>query len=224
MPGFLPRALVLLLAALMLGGCWNDYVWRQKQTVEVETPEGVKSGSSTVKVAWRDGIGLLPDPPSFTNRIRGEATVVDLGNDQYLFALLGGAERLAMRVFSDERLPDGTDALVPFAKKVLAQKGKSRQIEEEHYPLLVTFTDINDPTTVQRVDPDDLQASFGRGVRLKRITLAITDELVSEGNVGAVLGWLSTVGDEMLDGNRISTIKARNRLANDLTRLDFTRN
>lgn len=38
---------------------------------------------------------------------------------------------------------------------------------------------------------------------------------------GPVLGWLDTVGNGMLDGRSISTIRANNRLANDLSRLDF---
>jgi hypothetical protein len=57
-------------------------------------------------------------------------------------------------------------------------------------PLLVTFADITDPTTVQRVDPENLAASFGPGVRLKAVTLEITEEPVTVGKVVEVLGWL----------------------------------
>jgi hypothetical protein len=35
-------------------------------------------------------------------------------------------------------------------------------------PLLVRFRDMNDPKTLERVDPNDLAASFGPGVYLKR--------------------------------------------------------
>ena len=63
-----------------------------------------------------------------------------------------------------------------------------RVLPRERYPLLVTFTDLADPTTVRRVDPDDLAATFGPGVALKRVTLEITDEAVTEGEVEAVLG------------------------------------
>jgi hypothetical protein len=60
----------------------------------------------------------------------------------------------------------------------------------EDYPLLVTFTDITDPTTVTRVDPANLSATFGPGVSLTSVTLAVTEDPVTEGRVEAVLGWL----------------------------------
>jgi hypothetical protein len=51
------------------------------------------------------------------------------------------------------------------------------------YPLLVTFTDIADPKTVTRVDSANLAATFGPGYALTSITLEITDEPVTEGQV-----------------------------------------
>ncbi|MEX2492944.1 MAG: hypothetical protein WD425_14410, partial [Nitrospirales bacterium] len=73
-----------------------------------------------------------------------------------------------------------------------------RELAPEDYPLLVTFTDITDPTTVKQVDPDNLAATFGPGVSLKRITLEITDESVTEGKVEQVLGWWNS--DRPLEG------------------------
>lgn len=61
------------------------------------------------------------------------------------------------------------------------------------YPMLVTFGDLDDPTSVERVDPDDLAASFGEGVALKRITVQITDDPVTTGIEGR-LGVVSRVG------------------------------
>ena len=49
------------------------------------------------------------------------------------------------------------------------------------YPMLVTFTDIDDPSSVQRVDPANLAASFGPGVTLKRITVEVTKDPVTTG-------------------------------------------
>jgi hypothetical protein len=51
----------------------------------------------------------------------------------------------------------------------------------------VTFTDIIYPTTVKQVNPTNLVASFGPGVSLKRITLEITDEPVTEGKIEQIL-------------------------------------
>lgn len=87
----------------------------------------------------------------------------------------------------------------------------------------MTFGDVADPTTVARVDPDNLAASFGPGVTLRGMTLEITDDPVTGGVVDGVLGWLEAIGGGMLDGERFSSINAPNRLANDLTRFNFVR-
>lgn len=49
------------------------------------------------------------------------------------------------------------------------------------YPTLVTFGDIRDPVSVQRVDPDNFAATLGRGVKLRRITVERTDAPVTTG-------------------------------------------
>ncbi|MEP4423828.1 MAG: hypothetical protein ABJ354_20510, partial [Nitratireductor sp.] len=86
-----------------------------------------------------------------------------------------------------------------------------REVAREAYPLLVTFTDIADPTTVRRVDPDDLAATFGPGVALKRITLEITDEKVTEGRVKAVLGWMNVPKiDPAINDGRSETLRYPN--------------
>ncbi len=54
--------------------------------------------------------------------------------------------------------------------------------------MLVTFDDITRPETVRRVDPADLAAVFGEGVRLEAVTLEITEGAVTEGRVEGTLG------------------------------------
>ena len=82
--------------------------------------------------------------------------------------------------------------------------------------MLVTFDDISKPETVRRVNPADLAAVFGEGVRLKAVTLEITEEAVTEGRVVPVLPWLNSVGSNRLDGKRFGTIHTDNRFANSL--------
>ncbi|PHR19700.1 MAG: hypothetical protein COA37_17440 [Hoeflea sp.] len=161
------------------------YNWGQKTTVTVMTPAGERSGSAVVRVRWADTPDILPDAPTFQSDVRGEATVVDLGKGRYLFALISGAEQRGIAVFGD-----GRSYWLEQIKTVAASRGETREIPPTHRPLMVTFADINDPASVQRVDPDDLAASFGPGYALSSITLAITGEPVSRGRVEAVLGWL----------------------------------
>ena len=89
-------------------------------------------------------------------------------------------------------------------------------------PMLVTFDDITKPETVREVDPEDLTAVFGEGVRLKAVTLEVTEEAVTEGRVEGVLGWLDEVWPRQLDGRRIETLDAKNRFANSLSANSFS--
>jgi len=63
----------------------------------------------------------------------------------------------------------------------------------KQYPLLVTFSDVDDPKSLQKLDPDNLAAIFGEGYKLKSITLEITDEPVTKGRVEQVLGWWNSL-------------------------------
>jgi hypothetical protein len=56
--------------------------------------------------------------------------------------------------------------------------------------MLVRFRDLHDPASVERVDPSDLAASFGAGVKLERMSIEITDAPVTKG-IEAVLPWLA---------------------------------
>ena len=191
-------ALAVLIVIGLPIAIWNTvyptYSWGQKTTVTVMTPEGERSGSAVVQVSWKDSPDILPDAPHLHYEVRGEATVVDLGDGKYLFALISGAERRGLALFGGSNsLPLDTDGLLPLVKATAASRGESREVQPVYRPLLVTFADITDPASVARVDSDDLAAYFGPGYALSSITLAITDEKVTKGKVEAVLGWLGDI-------------------------------
>jgi hypothetical protein len=90
--------------------------------------------------------------------------------------------------------------------------------------MLVTFGDLADPTSVARVDPDDLASTFGEGVRLRRITVELTDDLVTTG-IEKRLGWLPNVRGALVH-LPVSEYPPRGTplpLHNTLTSMDFTR-
>lgn len=66
--------------------------------------------------------------------------------------------------------------------------------------MLVTLGDVSDPTSVERVDPDNLEASFGKGYRLKAITVQVTDDEVTTG-IEKRLGWLLDENRKRFDPN-----------------------
>jgi hypothetical protein len=183
--------LPLLLALFALAGC-ERYAWNQKLTVTVETPEGEVSASSVSAVSWRkqwirwDGMGWYYD-------LTGEAVVVEVTPGRYLFALLKGAGTTeymgsvaaASIAGREGRVIDGA-----LFREVQGRRDRAAgviTVPEVQYPMLVTFGDIADPASVELVDPADLAASFGPGVRLKSVTLEVTDEPVTVGVLEGML-------------------------------------
>lgn len=175
--------LVLVGSTIVYGnGSPTTYSWHQKMTVEVEVDGKMVAGSSVVEMT----VTGIPEERQFRAArklsMRGEATVVKLPGDRYLFTLLTYDVFLTGKVFHD-LVGDKVAQPEKGWAKAIRHVRERRTINQKDYPLLVTFTDINDPTTVRVVDPENLAAIFGPGVTLKRITLEITDEPVTEGKI-----------------------------------------
>lgn len=169
---------------------YPTYSWRQKLTLIVETPDGVRSGSAVGQVTHWFHPAIPLDAGSRQSSLRGEAVVVDLGDGRHLFALLRWAKALD-GAFGD-RLPREHSSKERFrATSWLRFKGPA-PVPFAALPRLVTFEDNNDPTSVRVVDPDNLAASFGEGYALREATIAITEAPVTSGEVERVLGWLPT--------------------------------
>lgn len=187
----MPRARYLILSilavallAFMLNIWSNRWSWHEKIMVHVETPDGEKNASSVIRhtMIRSDGWYVLPEARGAGSGYSGEAVVLEVAPGRYLFALL-------------KELPSSFKVFFPGEAPVevvsrMERLRASRTLPSDLYPLLVTFTDINDPASVRRVDPDDLAAAFGPGYALKAITLEITDEAVTAGRVKSILGWL----------------------------------
>jgi hypothetical protein len=205
----------------------DRYSWRQKLTVTVETPVGEVSASSVSAVSWRkhwiqtDGMGWNWD-------LTGEAVVVEVTPGRFLFALLKGAgttEYMGSVAAASIAGREGRVIDAALFSEVQGRRGRAAGVialPEVQYPMLVTFDDIADPASVNLVDPEDLAANFGPGVRLKAVTLEVTDEAVTEGVVAQNLPWLVDIWPNHLDGKRLETVRAENRLANSLSANSFS--
>lgn len=203
--------LLLFLSALALHACSRSETFRYRMTVEVETPEGLKTGSSVIEVHYSetgDKSITFPEARGINTRARGEAVAVDLPDGKVLFALLRSQKSVdaAAGWPIDALDPPRTDGDYVVVRQVRAMKDMDElavlprmlppaghRQERSGYPMLVTFRDIEDPTSVTLVDPDDLAASFGEGVKLERITVQITDEPETTG-IEKRLGWLTRPG------------------------------
>jgi hypothetical protein len=185
--------------SVMLPGCLGNtvYTYRQKLTVIVGTPEGERSGSAVTEVKAAVGSqGLSGANVGYS--VRGEATVVELGLGKYLFALLsnGGeypaTEYWAMNAFYkrvSEQYPSGNEELMHKFYSALQTMREPARLTPDLYPLLVTFTDINDPKSVKQLKPGKFRDVLGTGYSLRSISLEIVDEEATEGQVRKKLGF-----------------------------------
>lgn len=76
--------------------------WNQKLTIEVETPNGIVSGSSVGKVYKALNHNIPGRGTVGVSSFAGEAAFVELAPGKYLFALINGADGWAQKVFAEE--------------------------------------------------------------------------------------------------------------------------
>jgi hypothetical protein len=182
--------------------------WRYKMTVEVETPEGIKSGSAVREVSVRTGPSVLSAGDGTSIKAKGDAVVIDLGQRGFLFAILRSpkTQDYCHGVFFDAFPVPGQvgGGATPDGVRYYNQlKQKHVDLPLAEYPDFVRFRDINDPKTVGRVDPANMAASFGEGVKLKDVQIEITDKSVSTG-ITKVLSWLPSLQGGYLYGGHVS--------------------
>ena len=176
-------------AGTLLSGCeyvfGRDWAFNEKLSLVVSTPTGDKTGVAVTHWQMSKSPGMFYSLGGLGGNQTGEAAVIDLGEGKLLFALLGKPDPV-LGLYQKNQVADGLeDALDEMTSKKI-----SSAVPADQYPLLVTFDNIADPKSVKQVKPSDLAATFGAGYSLKRITLEITDEKVTEGVVEKVLGWL----------------------------------
>jgi hypothetical protein len=84
----------------------------------------------------------------------------------------------------------------------------------EHLPMLARLRDPRDPATAERVDPTNLAATFGAGVRLVRVTAQITDDPLAPPTIENKLPWIRT-----LHGSIANTIGLKRDLTDALDQM-----
>ena len=234
---------LLFLVVLSYAGCHILYPSRTvhfRMTYEVETPEGLKTGSSVLAATYTRQPLIVGR--SFRSKTEGEAVVVDLGRRGTLYALLstpsrpGGDGHVEMLkdVFGLHAETDvpGASSVYNFA----AVSGRRELTYSQPWivpetqrtmswilPNLVRFRDEADPKSVETVDPLNLAATFGEGVRLERVIIEITDDPVTKG-IERRLPWLPNYYNKRFDGERFGLTAAENQTANSLASGAFKTN
>jgi hypothetical protein len=161
---------------------------RFRLTVEVDTPDGLKSGSSVIETVSSES-GGLPDARGVRSTVKGEAIFVDLGHGKNLIAILGWGKfgEDENKIFYLTRA-----ALAPNRKVEWKDEHKLKgrgDLPPSFFPTLITFSDLENPATAKVVSPAELAATFGPGYSLRRMTLETTSAPVTRGIEKKLLWW-----------------------------------
>jgi hypothetical protein len=224
------RLAALVAIGLCLAGCGRTESYRYKLTLAVNTPNGVKRGSTVDEVLFYE----VSIPARGTmHKLRGEALYLDLGpGERPLIALLtnyirekhgvangwtrdaGPGTATLSRLYGPAPRQDFMDDVA-----CIAQLRGPRKITPADLPDLVTFADVNDPKSVIEVDPESIQTALGPNVSWNEITIESTDEPVTTG-IEMKLPWIPSYFEKnlRLDGSNLGQASA---LANTLSWSDF---
>jgi hypothetical protein len=175
-----------LLAALVIGDQIriNRPGHKYRLTVEVETPEGIKSASGIMAVhpdrSYSRGGQTLT---------KGDAVLVDLGEGKNLLALLAHLDKSVEL--------DGMNYLALRAYNAAGQKASFNEMSRitgavpvtgALIPVLLTFTDPGDPGTARAVAPDEVETVLGKGFRLHGISAEVVPNGLWPLDFGRFLG------------------------------------
>jgi hypothetical protein len=180
---FLEVLVMLLAAALVLGLVGiAAFLWSRERpvmsrfliTVEVETPEGIRTGSSVVTAGYR-GAGISSGGNRTVPRFSGEAVAIQLPGKPTLFALVGenesgyGMSQLIVSAFggSNQFKAASIGEEVDLRRHAALGSG---------WPRFVRFRNANDVTSVERIDPDHLEVSYGPAYAIRRIAVRKTKD------------------------------------------------
>ena len=176
-----------LLAVLFIGDQIriNRPGHKYRLTLEVETPEGIKSGSSILSVHPDRGYSRHGHTTA-----RGDAVFLDFGGGKNLVGLLAhidkkidldGINYVALRAYN-----------AAGGKRVSFNEMSKMQgvvpVTGELIPLLATFTDPANPATMRTVPPDHLDAVLVNGFRLKGVSAEIVPNGFWPVDFGGTLG------------------------------------
>lgn len=205
---------------------------RYRLTAEVETPEGLRTGSSVIETTWDRGLSGAA--------VKGEAVAVDLPNGQTLFILLRTASNADWAAGvpgidppDDPKRPMNADEHEAEAGRQVAWIRANRNVHylwggnvpanrAQYLPYMVRFDNLSDPSSIERVMPQNLPASFGQGYSLKSLSVQITKEPITRG-IDRRLRWLGRFPEPRLEKIPTGGV-AVPTFAQSLSHGDFLRN
>jgi hypothetical protein len=190
---------VLILLILLPIVFWKikypSYTYRYKMTVEVETPQGIKSGSSVVEVhtyqipqSWA---GIFGGHHSWM-KIKGEGVFVEIEEGKTLFVLLGGdvnhvsAHRFMSIIFPVPSNPFRKDSDAHASYNVSSREGmryygtlknvKSTLPKDKHLAMISAIKSNDGHREFKVIEPEQLKEIFRKDIKIKQIIIETTND------------------------------------------------
>lgn len=171
---------------------------KYRLTVAVDTPEGDKSASGILSVRPNRSYGGTGTGNSLP-QTKGDALMIDLGGGRNLVALLAYGDdgsNFDDPSFLPTRLLGAKDRRVGFRDVKNLAGAPALAVPEQQRPVFIAFADAADPKSARRINPDELEAAFGRGYRLRALSLDIVANGFWPIDFGGALGEPVTRGIE----------------------------
>lgn len=205
---FLAIGAVVLGASAVKHFVFPTYSHRYRLTVEAEIDNQVRIGTGVVTVKARDNGPLSGvDFTRFNVAASGQAPTINLGTKGLLVAVLDPnnfprsykprplpAKELSFLAYFGPQKP-ATDAEIERQfKEISAQRGV-RTLDPNDYPGFVWIRDPQNGESADAVMPSDLDKIIDSTLRIKAITLEITNDR-NTGQIFEVLPWLRNLREE----------------------------
>ena len=194
-------AAVIVVPYLIFQFLYPSVTHRYRLTLVADDNGKTVTGSGVIEASYWKKSQFMGAHGEYGNSARGETVVVDFGRKDQLFALLkeGTDSRSAPQWIVYPAFGIGRTSPPDQELRQLRAVTDKAELDFTLLPMLVRFHDINDPKTVERVDPNNLAASFGPGVKLVKATIEITRDPVTTGITNR-LTWLRSLKGGYLDG------------------------
>lgn len=187
--------ILTLLAVLVIGDQIriNRPGHKYRLTVEVETPDGIKSASGVMAVTPDRGYSRKGHTAT-----SGDALFIDLGSGKNLVTLLAhldhtldldGMNYVALRAY-------GASSGQRVSFNEMSRIRGVVPVTGELIPVLAAFADPADPSTMQTVPPDNIASVLGNGFRLHGVSTEVVPNGFWPVDFGGVLGEPVTRGIE----------------------------
>lgn len=191
----------------------KDYdIVRYRLTLIVNDNGKQFAGSSVIQVR-----PIYPSRPNLElplyTGVKGEAVVIDLKEKGVLFGLLKSEndDDYAYNIIFKSYL--GNFELKQYRKGrayAIDRLGPKKDLDINNLPTLVHFQDISNPDTMEKVDPNNLEKVFGKGVKLVSATIEMVDEPVTMG-IEKYLKWMAKVKESAYSGeDQMKAIDVKN--------------